>query len=781
MANVIRIKRRASGSAGAPASLLDSELAYNQVDDTIYIGKGTGGAGGTATTIEAIAGKGAFLALAGAQVVTGDKEFSGAIDFTGTIEIDGTAITATAAELNKLAGVTPGTASAGKALVVDANKDLDIDGLVTVSELVITGDLTVQGTTTSISSTELVISDKNITLADGSASDAASNGAGITIKGTSDHTLTYSNSGSSFVSSESLDVASGKVFKVNGTEVLSATALGSGVVSSSLESVGVISAGTWEGDAVDIAYGGTGEVTAQAAINALSQVSGASVGQVLTKVGSDAVWATPTDTGITSLNGLTGTTQTFATGTGGTDFAITSSAGTHTFDLPDASLTARGLVTTGAQSFKGSKTVQSDSAGSSALIVKGAAGQSADFLQIQDSTGYKWASVTTGGTLYCSTVQVWDNGGGIDKSTSNGNLQLKYAYGYGVTLASSAGPSFQIYSQNSAHSFDSSSDPFQFVINGSAKLKIDSDGKLGVNESSAGGQAQITVGAANRKGFIVKGAASQSANLIEAQDSSGTAVFTVSSAGAITGSWSGDVISVAKGGTGASTVLGAQQALDLEPGVDVQEYSARLQAIADLSGSFSAGVIQLVGYSAGSTAEYVESSAFGRSLLDDADASAARATLGLTIGTNVQAYDAELDALASVTSAANKLPYFTGSGTASVTDFSSFGRSLVDDADASGARSTLGLVIGTDVQAYDSELAALASVVSAADKLPYFTGSGTADVTTLSSFGRSLIDDADASASRTTLGLGTIATQAASNVAITGGTIDGVTFDGGSF
>ena len=78
------------------------------------------------------------------------------------------------------------------------------------------------------------------------------------------------------------------------------------------------------------------------------------------------------------------------------------------------------------------------------------------------------------------------------------------------------------------------------------------------------------------------------------------------------------------------------------------------------------------------------------------------------------------------------------------------------------------------MQAYDAGLASIAGLTTVSDRMIYTTASDTYAVTTLTSFGRSLVDDADASAGRSTLGLGTIATQAASSVSITGGTLSGV-------
>ena len=100
--------------------------------------------------------------------------------------------------------------------------------------------------------------------------------------------------------------------------------------------------------------------------------------------------------------------------------------------------------------------------------------------------------------------------------------------------------------------------------------------------------------------------------------------------------------------------------------------------------------------------------------------------------------------------AASKWMLFSA-GAASIPTITAFAQTFLDDTTAAAVRTTL------DVQQLDAELTAIAGLVSAANKLPYFTGSGAAALADFTAAGRALVDDADAAAQRTTLGLGTAA------------------------
>jgi hypothetical protein len=124
--------------------------------------------------------------------------------------------------------------------------------------------------------------------------------------------------------------------------------------------------------------------------------------------------------GITSLNSLTASTQTFAVGTTGTDFNISSTTSTHTFNIPDAGASARGLVTTAAQTFAGAKTFSSaplfSTMTSGSLLFAGTSGQLTQdnaqlfFNNTNDTLGIGTASPTSkvhivAGTLAQTTKQ----------------------------------------------------------------------------------------------------------------------------------------------------------------------------------------------------------------------------------------------------------------------------------------------------------------------------------------------------------------------------------------
>jgi hypothetical protein len=134
-------------------------------------------------------------------------------------------LSATLAVASGGTGVTTSTGTGAGVHAISPSLTTPDIGAATGTSLVLSGNLTVNGTTTTISSSTLVVGDKNIVLASASTTDAGADGGGITIKGLTDKLFNWIDATDSWTSSEHIDLASGKVLKVNGTTVLSATAL----------------------------------------------------------------------------------------------------------------------------------------------------------------------------------------------------------------------------------------------------------------------------------------------------------------------------------------------------------------------------------------------------------------------------------------------------------------------------------------------------------------------------------------------------------------------------
>ena len=185
---------------------------------------------------------------------------SGELEDSGNLTFNGSqlGVTGTVNASSTVTGTEFHTGAEGSAIRVTSNT---ISGPATMTidpagvgdntgKVVIAGDFQVDGTTTTVNSTTVTVADKNILVADGAANDAAANGGGITIEsGEGNKTFQFEATGDNLGSSENLNVASGKVYKVNNVETLSATTLGSAVVNSSLTNVGTLTGLTVSGNA----------------------------------------------------------------------------------------------------------------------------------------------------------------------------------------------------------------------------------------------------------------------------------------------------------------------------------------------------------------------------------------------------------------------------------------------------------------------------------------------------------------------------------------------------
>ena len=223
----------------------------------------------------------AYYAHAGNWIELVNKNTSGVLDVVGHTELDDVNISGVATATAFHTGaegsairVTSSTISGPAEIVIDPAAVGDNTGALRIK-----GDLFVDGTQTVINSTTVELADFIVGIATTATSDALADGAGIQIG--PNNTLLYDHTNTSLKSSENLNLASGKTYKINGTDVLSATTLGSNVVNSSLTSLGTIATGVWQGTAINDTYIDTIDNANKVSLSALNIDGGTDIGALL--------------------------------------------------------------------------------------------------------------------------------------------------------------------------------------------------------------------------------------------------------------------------------------------------------------------------------------------------------------------------------------------------------------------------------------------------------------------------------------------------------------------
>jgi hypothetical protein len=154
-------------------------------------------------------------------VITGAVFNDGSIVFEGSTEnAHETTFTVTDPTADRTITFPDATGTVALTANVAALSGATFTGAVAGTDLTLSGNLTVNGTTTSIVSSELVIADKNITLsATQSPTNLTANGGGITVKGSTDKTFSYTEASDQWSSSESINIPTGKSYRINGVSL----------------------------------------------------------------------------------------------------------------------------------------------------------------------------------------------------------------------------------------------------------------------------------------------------------------------------------------------------------------------------------------------------------------------------------------------------------------------------------------------------------------------------------------------------------------------------------
>ena len=674
MANTIRIKRRASGNAGAPTSLANAELAFNEVDDNLYYGKGTGGSGGTASAILAIAG--AVKANVANPTFTGTPAAPTAAANTNTTQIATTAFVLGQGNATAATIAMNGTQAAGSSNLY-ARADHVHPSDTTKANL---ADPTFTGTpaaptaanatnTTQIATTAFVKNQNYIT---GNQTITLSGDA--TGSGTTAITVTLKN-----------DVATAGTFTKVTINSKGLVTTGASLVAADIPTLTASKISDFATEVRTSRLDQMAVPTAAVSFNSQRITSVAAP-----ELPTDAVNKQYADSIAQSLNVH-----------GAADFATTASV-SYAYVSGGTSLTITTITGTDTITFSADHGLHINS-------------------QIRTGDTVTGTGLTANTTYYVTAEPALN--------------QVKLSATFGGTNA---------------------------VLTNGTGLSIGVTGDPGVGATLTGcpnvvdSGTTLTVG----KRILVKDHTTPAYNGVYAVTTVGTGAngvwtratdFDNGPTGEIT---SGDYVFVAGG-----TLNGGNGFIQtLPPPIRMGKSGAGYTAFTGDSLSFT----QFSGAGQITAGDGLTKS--GNTL--NVGAGTGIAVAADSVGLTGQAL--ELHNLGS-----NGIFVRTGAGTVAARSVATSGTGI-SVADGNG-------VSGNPTLSLSAALSTVGGLTPAADRIAYYTGASAASLATLTTFGRSLIDDADAAAGRTTLGLGTISTQNSDSVSITGGSIDNITFDGGTF